>query len=132
VHNRRSSSKVNRKVQSRPKRRHCGLHFLRRLRHRLFLLRRQLQQLRSYGPFHSGFFSFFFSDVPLPCMRQMGINSIAYVYPSHLANLQPSTLCSRRVPPRLRFDFNIMPLNFNFNPQKHDPVANLRAAHLVH
>jgi hypothetical protein len=121
MHNRHSSSKVNPKVQSRPKRRHCRLHLppSRCLRHLLFLLLHQLQQLHSHDPFYCGFFSLFFSDVPLPRMRQMGINSIAYVYLSHLVNLQSSSsLCSWRVPPRSRFGFNVIPSNLGLNLTK--------------
>jgi hypothetical protein len=120
VHN-RHSSKVNCKVQSQPKRCHCRRHLppSHHLRHLLLILLQPLQQLRSHGPFHRGLALFFFSTVPLPRMRQMGINSIAYVYLSHLVNLQSSpSLCLRRVPPRSRFGFNVIPSNLGSNLTK--------------
>jgi hypothetical protein len=136
VHNRHSSSEVNRKVQSRSKRRHWRLHLppCQCLQHIQFILLRQLQQPRSHDPFHCGLFSFFLSAVLLPRMRQMGIQTIAYGHLFHLIIYNHHILFVHGVSPRARFGFNVMSPNLDLNfksPYMHVLGANSCTAHLV-
>jgi hypothetical protein len=110
MHNRPSSSKVNRKVQSRPKCRYCRLHLppCQHLRHLLFILLGQLQQPRGHVPFHCGLVSFFPLLYLSPaCNGWASIpNTVAYGRLSHLVIYNHYIIVVHGVCPRSRFDSN--------------------------